>query len=84
MSDISEDSEQPHSPPLELLHPIEDDSDMGSYYEEDDEVEDEDQMEYWSQKCSICFDAPLDICLNYCNDQYCVECFEKYNNDNDS
>ncbi|KAI9304258.1 hypothetical protein BJ944DRAFT_88434 [Cunninghamella echinulata] len=35
-------------------------------------------MDYWSQKCSICFDAPLDICLEYCHDQYCIECFERY------
>ncbi|CAO3612181.1 unnamed protein product [Cunninghamella blakesleeana] len=80
MSDISEDSQQPHSPPSEVVHPVEGDSDMGSYYDEEEEDYDdeEDQMEYWSQKCSICFDATLDICLNYCNDQYCVECFEKY------
>ncbi|KAJ1975662.1 hypothetical protein H4R35_003045 [Dimargaris xerosporica] len=29
-------------------------------------------------KCSICFDAPLDICLYRCGDQFCRACFERY------
>ncbi|KAJ1652537.1 hypothetical protein IWQ61_007153 [Dispira simplex] len=30
------------------------------------------------QKCSICFDAPLDICLHACGDQFCESCFQTY------
>ncbi|KAJ1969592.1 hypothetical protein IWQ62_000520 [Dispira parvispora] len=30
------------------------------------------------QKCSICFDAPLDICLHACGDQFCKSCFQTY------
>ncbi|KAI7855658.1 hypothetical protein BDC45DRAFT_505572 [Circinella umbellata] len=35
-------------------------------------------MDYWLQRCSICFDAQLDLCLEYCRDQYCLECFRRY------
>lgn len=34
-------------------------------------------MEYWLQRCSICFDAQLDLCLDYCRDQFCRECFQR-------
>ncbi|KAI8062689.1 hypothetical protein BC940DRAFT_261377 [Gongronella butleri] len=47
----------------------EDDSDMGSSF---------DDMDYWAQRCSICFDAPLDLCLDFCRDQYCITCFQRY------
>ncbi|KAI8077856.1 uncharacterized protein BX664DRAFT_353690 [Halteromyces radiatus] len=55
-------------------YPLDEDSDMGSSF---DDAEDQ-QMEYWLQRCSICFDAPLDFCLEYCRDQYCMDCFERY------
>ncbi|RUP49080.1 hypothetical protein BC936DRAFT_143322 [Jimgerdemannia flammicorona] len=35
-------------------------------------------IEYWLQRCSICFDAQLDLCLDYCRDQFCRECFRRY------
>ncbi|KAG0329793.1 hypothetical protein BG004_002246 [Podila humilis] len=35
-------------------------------------------MEYWLQRCSICFDSRLDFCLQYCRDQYCRDCFQRY------
>lgn len=38
----------------------------------------EDEMDYWLQRCSICFDAQLDLCLEYCRDQYCLDCFRRY------
>jgi hypothetical protein len=39
---------------------------------------DQDDMEHFMNRCSICFDAQLDLCLEYCKDQYCIECFQKY------
>ncbi|RCI05330.1 hypothetical protein CU098_005068 [Rhizopus stolonifer] len=39
---------------------------------------DQDEMEHFMNRCSICFDAQLDFCLEYCKDQYCLECFQKY------
>jgi len=41
-------------------------------------MESPEDMEYWLQRCSICFDAQLDFCLEYCRDQFCYDCFEKY------
>jgi hypothetical protein len=38
---------------------------------------DQDDMEHFMNRCSICFDAQLDLCLEYCKDQYCIECFQK-------
>ncbi|KAF7726679.1 hypothetical protein EC973_008553 [Apophysomyces ossiformis] len=35
-------------------------------------------MDYWLERCSICFDARLDLCLEYCRDQYCLDCFRRY------
>ncbi|CAG8439994.1 17536_t:CDS:2 [Funneliformis caledonium] len=35
-------------------------------------------IEYWLQRCSICFDAQLDFCLDICRDQFCRECFQRY------
>ncbi|KAG0243250.1 hypothetical protein BGX31_010972 [Mortierella sp. GBA43] len=35
-------------------------------------------MEFWLQRCSICFDARLDFCLEYCRDQFCRSCFQRY------
>ncbi|CAG8580728.1 5481_t:CDS:2 [Paraglomus brasilianum] len=34
-------------------------------------------VEYWLQRCSICFDAQLDFCLDFCRDQFCRECFQR-------
>ncbi|KAG0359801.1 hypothetical protein BGZ54_009820 [Gamsiella multidivaricata] len=36
------------------------------------------EMEYYLQRCSICFDARLDFCLEYCRDQFCRDCFQRY------
>ncbi|CAJ0851038.1 13812_t:CDS:2 [Entrophospora sp. SA101] len=30
-------------------------------------------IEYWLQRCSICFDAQLDFCLDLCRDQFLVQ-----------
>lgn len=38
----------------------------------------EDDMDLFLDRCSICFDAQLDMCLEFCRDQYCVECFQRY------
>lgn len=38
----------------------------------------QDEMEHFMNRCSICFDAHLDFCLEYCRDQYCLDCFQKY------
>ncbi|KAK3809547.1 MAG: hypothetical protein J3Q66DRAFT_287953 [Benniella sp.] len=35
-------------------------------------------MEFWLQRCSICFDARLDFCLEFCRDQFCRNCFQRY------
>ncbi|KAG0006900.1 E3 ubiquitin-protein ligase arih2 [Modicella reniformis] len=35
-------------------------------------------MEFWVQRCSICFDSRLDFCLEYCRDQFCRSCFQRY------
>ncbi|CAG8566040.1 8137_t:CDS:2, partial [Cetraspora pellucida] len=35
-------------------------------------------IEYWLQRCSICFDAQLDFCLELCRDQFCRDCFQRY------
>ncbi|KAI8976799.1 hypothetical protein BDB01DRAFT_307712 [Pilobolus umbonatus] len=29
-------------------------------------------------RCSICFDAKLDLCIEECRDQFCLDCFQKY------
>ncbi|KFH72436.1 hypothetical protein MVEG_02727 [Podila verticillata NRRL 6337] len=36
------------------------------------------EIEYWLQRCSICFDSRLDFCLEYCRDQFCRDCFQRY------
>jgi len=33
---------------------------------------------YFQQRCSICFDAQLDFCLERCRDQFCRACFSRY------
>jgi hypothetical protein len=43
--------------------------------EEDDD--DEDDMQQWLERCSICFESKLDLCLDYCRDQFCLDCFQK-------
>jgi hypothetical protein len=35
-------------------------------------------MQYWQERCSICFDNHLDFCLNRCRDQFCRHCFNRY------
>jgi hypothetical protein len=37
----------------------------------------QDDLSYWMERCSICFDARLDLCLDYCRDQYCLDCFQR-------
>ncbi|OZJ03323.1 hypothetical protein BZG36_04231 [Bifiguratus adelaidae] len=36
------------------------------------------ELEYWLQRCSICFDRRLDLCLEFCKDQFCRDCFRRY------
>ncbi|KAI8336153.1 hypothetical protein BC941DRAFT_428466 [Chlamydoabsidia padenii] len=38
----------------------------------------QDDLTYWAERCSICFDARLDLCLDHCRDQYCYDCFQRY------
>lgn len=35
-------------------------------------------LEYWQERCSICFDRFIDFCLTGCKDQFCRECFSRY------
>lgn len=42
--------------------------------DEDDEI---DEMQQWLERCSICFESKLDLCLDYCRDQFCLDCFQK-------
>ncbi|RKP21592.1 hypothetical protein ROZALSC1DRAFT_20401 [Rozella allomycis CSF55] len=35
-------------------------------------------MDYFVERCSICFDRMLDIQLSPCRDQFCSVCFNKY------
>ncbi|KAI8050803.1 hypothetical protein BDF22DRAFT_693482 [Syncephalis plumigaleata] len=47
--------------------------------EEEEELPPEpDSMEYWQERCSICFDKNLEFCLQPCRDQFCFECFQRY------
>lgn len=46
------------------------DSVASSYAEGDD-------IEHFLNCCSICFDAQLDMCLEHCKDQYCIDCFQR-------
>jgi hypothetical protein len=41
------------------------------------EEEDENDMQQWLERCSICFDSKLDLCLDFCRDQFCLDCFQK-------
>ena len=60
---------------------VEDGDDSDNQMEETDSHRDEDasvdEMDYWLQRCSICFDSQLDLCLDYCRDQFCIDCFER-------
>ncbi|CAO3625467.1 unnamed protein product [Cunninghamella blakesleeana] len=38
----------------------------------------QDDFSYWIERCSICFDSRLDLCLDYCRDQFCLDCFRRY------
>lgn len=55
------------------IHHHDDDDDD----DDDDNDDPQDNMEYWLQRCSICFEAQLDLCLDYCRDQYCLDCFRR-------
>lgn len=35
------------------------------------------EVEYWMYRCSICFDANQELCLNRCRDQFCRDCFNR-------
>lgn len=37
-----------------------------------------DNVEYWLQKCSICFDNNYDFYFDGCRDQFCYSCFDRY------
>ncbi|ORX49478.1 hypothetical protein DM01DRAFT_1325654 [Hesseltinella vesiculosa] len=43
-----------------------------------DHLSPQQDLSYWVERCSICFDARLDLCLDYCRDQFCLDCFQKY------
>ncbi|CEP08598.1 hypothetical protein [Parasitella parasitica] len=43
---------------------------------DDDDLE-EDDLNRYLERCSICFDSKLDMCLEYCRDQFCIECFQR-------
>lgn len=36
------------------------------------------ELTMFQQRCSICFEAQLDFCLERCRDQFCRECFSRY------
>jgi len=61
---------------------VEDGDESDNQMDENDSHRDEDtpvdEMDYWLQRCSICFDSQLDLCLEYCRDQFCIDCFERY------
>ncbi|KAI9494280.1 hypothetical protein BDB00DRAFT_819504 [Zychaea mexicana] len=40
--------------------------------------DDNDAMEYWLQKCSICLSKRYALCLESCRDQFCKPCFQRY------
>lgn len=42
------------------------------------EDDDDDDMQQWLERCSICFESKLDLCLDFCKDQFCLQCFQKY------
>jgi hypothetical protein len=37
----------------------------------------EDELNQWQERCSICFESKLDLCLGYCRDQFCIDCFQQ-------
>ena len=47
--------------------------DLANMNDEDDE----DDLNIYLERCSICFDSKLDLCLEYCRDQFCLECFQR-------
>ncbi|CAO3662408.1 unnamed protein product [Rhizopus stolonifer] len=53
------------------MYQDDEDSSVASSYEED-------QMEAFIDRCSICFDSEHDLCVESCRDQFCIECFRKY------
>ncbi|KAI9333908.1 hypothetical protein BD770DRAFT_402679 [Pilaira anomala] len=46
--------------------------------QDNDDDDDNDEMQQWLERCSICFESKLDLCLDYCRDQFCLDCFQKY------
>ncbi|KAI9591998.1 hypothetical protein BDF19DRAFT_388894 [Syncephalis fuscata] len=90
---MAEVLEANHAAPLETesIHPVaienvsppaneNDNNDVVAEEEEEEEEEapDPDTMEYWQERCSICFDKKLEFCLQPCRDQFCFECFQRY------
>lgn len=46
-------------------------------HDDDNDHEENDEMQQWLERCSICFESRLDLCLDYCRDQFCLDCFQK-------
>ncbi|KAF9561828.1 hypothetical protein EC968_005584 [Mortierella alpina] len=88
----SHQEQQPHSTRFEHTHAHHSQSRSYNSFHDFEEDEDEDRrsddgsegepgfndIEFWLQRCSICFDARLDFCLEFCRDQFCRECFQRY------
>lgn len=41
------------------------------------EYDEDDSMEYWLRRCSICLDHKFALCLESCRDQFCKACFQR-------
>lgn len=41
------------------------------------ELDEDDEFLKYLESCSICFESKLDFCLDYCRDQFCLDCFQK-------
>ncbi|ORY95746.1 hypothetical protein BCR43DRAFT_441722 [Syncephalastrum racemosum] len=41
------------------------------------EYDDDDSLEYWLRRCSICLDHKFALCLESCRDQFCKACFQR-------
>ncbi|KAF9929977.1 hypothetical protein BGZ67_006021 [Mortierella alpina] len=88
----SHSEQQPHPTRFDHTHPHHNQSRSYNSFHDFEEDEDEDRrsddgsegepgfndIEFWLQRCSICFDARLDFCLEFCRDQFCRECFQRY------
>ncbi|KAG9325191.1 hypothetical protein KVV02_002045 [Mortierella alpina] len=88
----SHSEQQPHPTRFDHTHSHHNQSRSYNSFHDFEEDEDEDRrsddgsegepgfndIEFWLQRCSICFDARLDFCLEFCRDQFCRECFQRY------